>query len=239
MAVASQKGGDLPVLFEEEVPVSSVSTRLHGVVEGHKSLCGASEFHVDTLYVVFDKVCKVPYRALSTLIRMPISGIYRFKGVGDVLAEQVEQSIVKPGEEVVFLPTHTASNPGTGEAFTVKCTSSASPGLSRRQREPEHQKFEQVQHASLGNVMVYKKDKTLGQSKKFKAEVQVMDIPNKIKVKFTSLFGYCGSATAPSQVGQYKEFNALIQVLDRNNWRTPEGALPSEVMATRCPAPSV
>merc|ERR1711865_991977 len=31
-----------------------------------------------------------------------------------------EQGIVKPGEEVVFLPTHTASNPCTGKVFTVE-----------------------------------------------------------------------------------------------------------------------
>ena len=146
MAVASQKGGDPFVLFAKEVPVSSVSTRPHAVVEGHRRLCEASEFHVDRLYVVIDKVCKVPFRALNTLIRMPIYGIYRFEGVVDVLAEQVEQCIAKHGEEVVFLPTHTASNPGTGEAFTVDCTTYASPGWSRRQRGPEHQKFEQVQH---------------------------------------------------------------------------------------------
>merc|ERR1719388_706882 len=32
----------------------------------------------------------------------------------DVLAGRVEQGVVKPGEEVVFLPTHTSSNPCTG-----------------------------------------------------------------------------------------------------------------------------
>ena len=30
---------------------------------------------------------------------MPISGIYKIKGVGDVLAGRVEQGVVKPGEE--------------------------------------------------------------------------------------------------------------------------------------------
>merc|ERR1712072_972619 len=53
-------------------------------------------------------------------MRMPISGIYKIKGVGDVLAGRVEQGQVKPGEEVVFLPTHTASNPCTGKVFAVE-----------------------------------------------------------------------------------------------------------------------
>merc|ERR1719246_284526 len=53
-------------------------------------------------------------------MRMPVSGIYKIKGVGDVLAGRVEQGVVKPGEEVIFLPTHTASNPCTGKVFTVE-----------------------------------------------------------------------------------------------------------------------
>merc|ERR1712119_47840 len=81
---------------------------------------GKETVHVDTLYDVFDKVCKVPERPSSAAMRMPISGIYKIKGVGDVLAGRVEQGIVKPGEEVVFLPTHTASNPCTGKVFTVE-----------------------------------------------------------------------------------------------------------------------
>ena len=42
------------------------------------------------------------------------------KGVGDVLAGRVEQGAVKPGEEVVFIPTHTVSNPCNGKVFTVE-----------------------------------------------------------------------------------------------------------------------
>merc|ERR1712137_1348501 len=68
---------------------------------------GDATVHVDTVYDFLDKVCKVPERPSSAAMRMPISGIYKIKGVGDVLAGRVEQGIVKPGEEVVFLPTHT------------------------------------------------------------------------------------------------------------------------------------
>merc|ERR1719420_687962 len=78
---------------------------------GTDVLVGSETIHVDTLYDVLDTVCRVPERPMSAPMRMPISGIYKIKGVGDVLAGRVEQGIVKPGEEVVFLPTHTASNP--------------------------------------------------------------------------------------------------------------------------------
>merc|ERR1711920_399469 len=72
---------------------------------------GKEVIHCDTAYDVLDKLCRVPERPTSAPMRMPISGIYKIKGVGDVLAGRVEQGIVKPGEEVIFLPTHTSSNP--------------------------------------------------------------------------------------------------------------------------------
>ena len=51
--------------------------------------------HVDTMYDVFDKFFRVPQRPSSAPMRMPISGIYKIKGVGDVLAGRVEQGLVK------------------------------------------------------------------------------------------------------------------------------------------------
>jgi len=81
---------------------------------------GGEKIMVKVLYDFLDKVCRVPERPTSAPMRMPISGIYKIKGVGDVLAGRVEQGLVKPGEEVVFLPTHTASNPCTGKVFTVE-----------------------------------------------------------------------------------------------------------------------
>ena len=41
--------------------------------------------HVDTLYDCFEKMCKVPKRAVDKPMRTPISSIYKIKGVGDVL----------------------------------------------------------------------------------------------------------------------------------------------------------
>merc|ERR1712232_483222 len=70
---------------------------------------GKETIHVDCLYDVLDVYCRVPERPLSAPMRMPVSGIYKIKGVGDVLAGRVEQGVVKPGEVVVFLPTHTSS----------------------------------------------------------------------------------------------------------------------------------
>merc|ERR1712192_362944 len=125
--------------------------------------------HCDTLFDVLDKMCRVPERPISAPMRMPISGIYKIKGVGDVLAGRVEQGQVKPGEEVVFLPTHTASNPCTGKVFTVEMHHTradfANPGdnvgLNIKGLDKNNM-------PRSGDVMVYKKDTTLGQPKEIK-----------------------------------------------------------------------
>merc|ERR1712160_111010 len=101
---------------------------------------------------------------------MPISGIYKIKGVGDVLAGRVEQGVVKPGEEVDF------ANPGDNVGLNIK-------GLDK-QNMPRS-----------GDVMVYKKDTTLGQTKEFNAQIQVLDIPNEIKCGYSPIgFVRCGRA---------------------------------------------
>ena len=78
---------------------------------------------------------QVPERKTDAPLRLPISGIYKIKGVGDVLAGRVEQGIVKPGDEVIFLPTHTTANPCIGKVFTVemhhKRVEKAGPGERR------------------------------------------------------------------------------------------------------------
>merc|ERR1712013_931644 len=81
-------------------------------------------------------------------------------------AGRVEQGVVKPGEEVIFLPTHTASNPCTGKVFTVEMHHSrvdfANPGdnvgLNIKGLDKNNM-------PRSGDVMVYKKDTTLGRPK--------------------------------------------------------------------------
>ena len=42
---------------------------------------GKETIHVDTMLDVFDKLCRVPERPIQAPMRMPISGIYKIKGV--------------------------------------------------------------------------------------------------------------------------------------------------------------
>jgi len=157
---------------------------------------GKETIHVDTMYDVLDKMGRVPERPMSAPMRMPISGIYKIKGVGDVLAGRVEQGVVKPGEEVVFLPTHTSSNPCAGKVFTVEMHHTrhelANPGdnvgLNIKGLDKNNM-------PRSGDVMIYKADGSIQTSANFEASVQVLDIPGSIKVGYSPI-GHvrCGRA---------------------------------------------
>jgi hypothetical protein len=64
-------------------------------------------------------VVELPERDTAKPLRVPISGIYKIKGVGDVLAGRVEQGQVKPNDEVRFMPTHTTANKCEGKVRVI------------------------------------------------------------------------------------------------------------------------
>merc|ERR1712076_25098 len=83
-------------------------------------LDGKTKGHCDTLLDVLETLVDAPQRDSSSKMRVPLSGVYKIKGVGDVLTGRVEQGAVKPGDECMFLPTHSASTACTGRVFTVE-----------------------------------------------------------------------------------------------------------------------
>jgi len=155
---------------------------------------GGDKVFVKILLHAFNDMCRVPKRPADLPMRLPISGLYKIKGVGDVLTGRVEQGQVKPGEEVVFLPTHTGSNSCVGKVFSVEMHHSridaASPGdnvgLNIKGLVKENM-------PRVGDVMVYKKDDSLKPTKSFEAQVQVLDIPGEIKIGYSPIgFVRCG-----------------------------------------------
>merc|ERR1712216_492666 len=85
------------------------------------------KIHIDTLYDALNNMVQLPNRNSDGLTRMPVSGVYKIKGVGDVITGRVEQGSVSPGAEVNFLPTHTSSNACSGKVFTVEMHHKAVP----------------------------------------------------------------------------------------------------------------
>jgi elongation factor 1-alpha len=142
--------------------------------------------HVDTVLDVLEKQVVIPPRVKDKAMRMPVSGIYKIKGVGDVVTGRVEQGTVTPGAEVIFIPTHAPSTPCTGKIFTVEMHHKSVPsavagdnvGLNVKGLVKENM-------PRVGDVMILKSDDTIGRAGKFSAQVQVLNHPGELKSGYT------------------------------------------------------
>jgi len=68
-----------------------------------------------TLVDALEKVVKPPKRNDKKAFRMPVSGVYKIKGVGDVVTGRVEQGKITAGVNVRFYPTGC-----TGNIFSIE-----------------------------------------------------------------------------------------------------------------------
>jgi elongation factor 1-alpha len=143
---------------------------------------------VVTLLDCLEKMVKPPKRALKKSLRMPVSGVYKIKGVGDVITGRVEQGKVEPGNECIFLPTHTTSKPCMGKIFTVEMHHKSVPfagpgdnvGLNVKGLSKENM-------PRVGDVMIVKDDTSLKACQNFTAQVQVLDHPGELKVGYSPI----------------------------------------------------
>jgi len=145
-----------------------------------------AKIKVHTLLDCLEAFVVVPERSVKAIARTPISGIYKIKGIGDVLTCRVEQGTVKPGEEVIFLPTHTTSTPCDGKIFTVEMHHKSVPqAVSGDNCGFNVKALRKENMPRVGDVMVLKSDTTINRAKSFTAQVRVLEHPGELKV------GYC------------------------------------------------
>jgi elongation factor 1-alpha len=171
--------------------------------KGQEIEVNGSKSPVTTLLDALNNIHK-PERKFDAPLRAPVSGIYKIKGVGDVITARVEQGKVSPGEEVAFLPTHTASNPCTGKVFTVEMHHNQMPsagpgdnvGLNIKGLDKGHM-------PNRGDIMVLKKDVSLGPCKRFTAQVQVLEHPGELKVGYSPV-GYVRTAHSAMKIVEIK-----------------------------------
>jgi len=152
--------------------------------------------HINTLKEALNDFVQIAKRDPEKPMRLPVSGVYKIKGVGDVLTGRVEQGSVKPGEEVIFLPTHTASTACPGKIFTVEMHhKKIEEGKSGDNIGMNVKALNKENMPRVGDVMIYKSDSTLATSENFEAAVQVLDIPGSIKCGYSPI-GHvrCGRA---------------------------------------------
>jgi elongation factor 1-alpha len=146
------------------------------------------EVHVNTLYEALDLYVLPPVREGTKLMRTPISGVYKIKGVGDVLTGRVEQGTVKPKDSVAFPPSNTAALACTGTVFTVEmhhkmveqAGSGDNVGMNIKGLNKDNM-------PKVGDIMIGAKDTSLAGANNFTAQIQILDHPGKLAVGYTPI----------------------------------------------------
>jgi len=144
--------------------------------------------HIDTLLDALDKFVELPKRDDSAPLRIPVSGNYQIKGVGTVITGRIEQGSLKPGDEVVFLPTHTAANECKGRVFSIEMHHKSLPVAHSGDNIGINMKgLPKDNMPTSGNIMVLSSDSSLKPCTKFTATVQVLTHPGELKVGYTPI----------------------------------------------------
>jgi elongation factor 1-alpha len=152
---------------------------------------------VITLLDALNDFCGLPERKSDAALRVPVSGIYKIKGVGDVLTGRVEQGILKPGDEIVFLPTHTSALPCQGKVFSLEMHHKrVDQGLPGDNVGMNIKGLEKKNMPKEGDVIIAKSDTSLKPVANFTSTVQTLDnVPNEIKIGYSPIgFVRCGHA---------------------------------------------
>ncbi|ARF10763.1 elongation Factor 1-alpha EF1-alpha [Hokovirus HKV1] len=156
--------------------------------------------HVNCLMDVLDNHIQVPVRFPNNPLRMPVSGVLKIPGIGDVITGRIEQGTLKPKDKIVFLPTHTKARPCEGTVFSIEMhhTSQdiANPGdnvgLNIKGLSKDYL-------PKSGDIMTLANDATVKVAKKITAQVKVLSHPGEIKVGYTPIV-YIRTNKAPMRL---------------------------------------
>jgi len=140
--------------------------------------------HGHTLYDALNNVVKPPKRRIEHPFKMPVSGVYKIKGVGDVICGCVEQGVLKPDTKIRFIPSG-----ATGKAFTIEmhhknqlqaqCGDNVGVNVKGLSGLPK-----------VGDVMVVANDTSKAISQ-FTATVSVQEHPGKLYATDEKHGGFC------------------------------------------------
>ena len=140
-----------------------------------------------TLIDALDRVVVPPERELEKPFRMPISGVFKLKGVGDIVTGRIEQGQIKPDTMVRFAPSGV-----TGKAFTIEMHHKTvdvaghgdNVGISMKGLEKDNM-------PKIGDVMYLESDPSpLGEVKEFKAQVIIQQHESEIKCSVDGQGGF-------------------------------------------------
>jgi len=143
---------------------------------------------VDCLLDALNNYVELPKRDPSSVMRMPVNGVYKIKGVGDVITGRVEQGKVSPGDETIFIPTNTTSKSCSGKVFTVEMHHKSVPAAGAGDNVGLNVKgLSKENMPRVGDIMIKKTDSTLKACEEFVAQVQILDHPGELKPGYSPI----------------------------------------------------
>jgi elongation factor 1-alpha len=156
--------------------------------------------HVDTLHDCLDNYVVIPSRPMDKPLRMPVGSVCNIKGVGSIVCGRIEQGRVKPGDELVFIPTHTESNPCTGRVFSIEQhhknlaegVAGDNVGLCVKGLNKEHM-------PKSGDLAILMSDTSLKPVRSFTVQAQVISCANEFKVGYCPI-GFVRTARSPCKL---------------------------------------
>lgn len=156
--------------------------------------------HIDTLHDALDVYVTVPARPVDKPLRLPVGSVHNIKGVGTIVCGRIEQGKLEPNAELVFIPTHSDSNPCTGRVFSIEQHHKNMPvanagdniGMCVKGLNKEHM-------PKPGDIAILKSDSSLKPVKSFTVQAQVISCANEFKAGYCPI-GFVRTARSPCKL---------------------------------------
>ena len=135
-----------------------------------------------TLYDALEKVVKPPVRHPEKPLRIPINGIYKIKGVGDVITGRIEQGTLTAGDVCRVVPRGLSGLKVFSIEMHHKTWPDAKPGdnIGMNMKGLEKNNMPKV-----GDVITLEKEPLREPVKSFTAQVVVQEHPGQLKPGFS------------------------------------------------------
>ena len=135
-----------------------------------------------TIFDALEKLVKPPKRNHEGALRIPINGIYKIKGVGDVITGRIEQGTLNAGETVSICPRELNNLKVFSIEMHHKTWPSAKPGDNVGMNIKG---LDKAKMPKVGDVIYVSKQGELKAVKSFIAQVVVQEHPGQLKTGFS------------------------------------------------------
>jgi len=138
---------------------------------------------VACLLDALNDMVNLPERNTEAAFRAPVGKVITsIKGIECVITSRIEQGTLVKGEDVAFLPTHTASNPCVGKVFSIEMHHKEHPHAGPGDNVGISMKgLSKVNMPRDGDIMIKKADTGFKSCETFVVQAMVLDHPNQIK----------------------------------------------------------